>query len=61
MLAKSLDVIDNEEWIADFGELMGQHVTMYQNAAEEKVGWAVARVQPLYNERLLATVSELGP
>ncbi|XP_071092263.1 maestro heat-like repeat-containing protein family member 1 [Haliotis cracherodii] len=36
MLAKSLDVIDSEEWIADFGELMGQHVTMYQNAAEEK-------------------------
>ncbi|XP_046558810.1 LOW QUALITY PROTEIN: maestro heat-like repeat-containing protein family member 1 [Haliotis rubra] len=36
MLAKSLDVIDSEEWIADFGELMGQHVIMYHNASEEK-------------------------
>ena len=37
MLAKSLDVIDNEDWIAEFGEAIGQQIPFYQHLPEDKV------------------------
>ncbi|KAK6184716.1 hypothetical protein SNE40_007128 [Patella caerulea] len=36
MLSKSLDVVDNEEWVAELGEALGQQVNMYTNMSEEK-------------------------
>ncbi|XP_041376876.1 maestro heat-like repeat-containing protein family member 1 [Gigantopelta aegis] len=36
MLAKSLDVIDNEEWIEEFGEAIGQHIPFYLHLPEDK-------------------------
>ncbi|KAL5022847.1 hypothetical protein ScPMuIL_002002 [Solemya velum] len=36
MLSKTLDVVDNEEWIAEFGDMLGSHVGMYTNYSEEK-------------------------
>ncbi|XP_052059790.1 maestro heat-like repeat-containing protein family member 1 isoform X2 [Mytilus californianus] len=36
LLSKSLDVVDNEEWIAELGEVFGQQIPMYNNYPEEK-------------------------
>ena len=38
MLSKSLDVIDNEDWIAELGEAFGHQIPLYNLYPEEKVG-----------------------
>jgi hypothetical protein len=37
MLSKSLDVVDHEEWIAEFGEALANQIPMYNRYSEEKV------------------------
>jgi hypothetical protein len=37
LLSKSLDVVDNEDWIAELGDMFGQQIPMYNNYPEEKV------------------------
>ncbi|XP_059158762.1 maestro heat-like repeat-containing protein family member 1 isoform X2 [Physella acuta] len=36
MLSKSLDVVDNEEWIAELGEAFGQQIPLYTNYVDER-------------------------
>ncbi|XP_060572841.1 maestro heat-like repeat-containing protein family member 1, partial [Ruditapes philippinarum] len=36
MLSKSLDVVDHEEWIAEFGEALANQIPMYNRYSEEK-------------------------
>ncbi|CAL1544099.1 unnamed protein product [Lymnaea stagnalis] len=36
MLSKSLDVVDNEEWIADLGVAFGQQIPLYANYVDER-------------------------
>ena len=38
MLSKSLDVIDDEEWVCSLGDALFSHVAFYTNYPEEKVG-----------------------
>ena len=37
MLSKSLDVVDHEEWIAEFGEALANQIPSYAKYSEEKV------------------------
>ena len=37
MLSKSLDEVDNEDWVCELGEAMGEHVNLYNNMPEDKV------------------------
>ena len=37
MLSKSLDVVDHEEWIAEFGEALANQIQSYAKYSEEKV------------------------
>ena len=37
MLSKSLDVVDNEDWIVELGEAFGQQIPLYNLFPEEKV------------------------
>ncbi|KAJ8303306.1 hypothetical protein KUTeg_019702 [Tegillarca granosa] len=36
MLSKTLDVVDNEDWIVELGEAFGNHIPMYNSYPEEK-------------------------
>jgi hypothetical protein len=37
MLSKSLDEVDDEDWVSELGESMGEQINLYHSAPEEKV------------------------
>lgn len=37
MLSKSLDEVQDEDWIAELGEAFGQQISLYSNMPDEKV------------------------